>query len=43
MANIVYNNWYWVRYLMQEQEIHYLEIYKIGWKEFRKVKEINDI
>ncbi len=34
LANAVYNNWYWPRYVMKEQGIAYREIYGIGFGEF---------
>ena len=36
IANAVYNNWYWPRLVMKEQDIKYLDIYTIGYRNLKK-------
>ena len=37
VANAVYNNWRWPRFVMREQQITFRDIYRIGWSEFVKM------
>ncbi|WP_022764428.1 O-unit flippase-like protein [Butyrivibrio sp. XPD2006] len=40
ISNLIFNSWFWLRYLLKRLKIAYSEIYTIGWNEIKKVEKL---